>query len=270
MMMILCGMYVVQAQTPAELTYTINKEGKIRVFPKYKTYELAVPAYTSYKLYTPFYRTDREVKLKGFVPTPGLPVDDRPMDMQVLSAAYRPFFDIYAPMMRAVSPMAYDFRETSIVPINEKMAFFVTGAQDTWLGMGGQTTISPGMIWHQDKWTIAGGGFAGRFYTPFNPSPGYVVGAQLQIGYDVNERVALRTWGKYAQYGNGENYNPQMLMSPFFNHTSVGGTVEYMLNEHFGIGGGVNYEYNPYKRRMEPQYLLYPVFKTKNVQIGIW
>jgi hypothetical protein len=239
------------------------------VLPKYKTYELTIPAYT-YKLYTPFSKTDMDVKLKEFVPQAGLSLDDRPMDMQVLSAAYRPFFDIYAPMMRAVSPMAYDFRETSIFPLNNNVAFFVTGSQSTWPGMGGQTTISPGMIWQQDKWTITGGAFAGRFYTPVNLSPGYVAGAHLQIGYDVNERITLRTWGKYAQYGNGENYNPHMLLNPFFNHTSVGGAVEFMLNEAFGVGGGVNYEYNPFKRRMEPQYMLYPVFRHKNIKISAW
>jgi hypothetical protein len=268
-MMMSWGVYVVPAQTPAELIYTVNREGKMIAVPKYKTYELAIPAY-SYKSYTPSSNRAMEIKLKEFVPGLPLSLDERPMDMQVLLAAYRPFFDIYAPMMRAVSPMAYDFSETSVVPINEKMAFFATGARYSWPGMGGQATISPGMIWHQDKWTVTGGGFAGRFYTPFNLSPGYVVGAHLQIGYDVNERITLRSWGKYAYYGNGENYNPYMLMNPFFNHTSMGGAAEYMLNEHFGIGGGVNYEYNPYKQRMEPQYLLFPVFRNKNIKIGVW
>jgi hypothetical protein len=269
MMMILSGGYFVQAQTPTELIYTVNKEGKIMAVPKYRTYELGIPAY-SYKSYTPSSNREMEMKLKEFVPELPLSLDERPMDMQVLSAAYRPFFDIYAPMMRAVSPMAYDFSETSIVPINEKMAFFAIGTQYTWPGMGGQTTISPGMIWQQDKWTITGGGFAGRFYTPLNLSPGYVIGAHLQIGYDVNERITLRSWGKYAHYGNRENYNPYMLMNPFFNHTSVGGAAEYMLNEHFGIGGGVNYDYNPYNRRMERQYLLFPVFRNKNIKISVW
>ncbi|MDR1200141.1 MAG: hypothetical protein LBL58_00740 [Tannerellaceae bacterium] len=269
LMMILSGIYFVQAQTPAELTYTVNKEGKIKAIPKYRTYELAIPAY-SYKSYTPSSKMDMEMNLQKFVPESRLSLDQRPMDMQVLSDAYRPFFDIYAPMMRAVSPTAFDFRETAIVPINNNVAFFTTGAQYSWPGMGGQTTINPGMIWRRANWTITGGGFAGRFYTPFNPHPGYMAGANLQVRYDVNERIALRTWGQYAFYGEGEGYNPFMLMSPFYNHTSVGGAVEFMLNDNFGIGGGVNYEYNPHRRRMEPQYQLFPVFRSKSIKIGVW
>ncbi|MDR1624787.1 MAG: hypothetical protein LBS04_07430 [Tannerellaceae bacterium] len=267
-MMILSGMCFVRAQMPAELSYTVNKDGKIMAFPKYKTYELAIPAY-SHKSYMPSSKTDAAMKRQEFTTGFQLSLDDRPMDIQILSAAYRPFFDIYAPMMRAVSPMAFDFSETSIVPINTNMAFFTTGSQYTWPGAGGMTTINPGMIWRQANWTITGGGFAGRFYTPVNLHPGYMAGANLQVTYDVNERIALRTWGQYAFYGEGENDNPYMLLNPFYKHTSVGGAAEFMLNENFGIGGGVNYEYNPHKRRMEPQYLLYPVFRSKNIKIGV-
>lgn len=269
LIMISLLVHFVQAQTPAELTYTVNKEGKIIAIPKFKTYELNIPEY-SYKSYTPSSNREIEMKLQEFMPEFQPVLDERPMDMQVLSAAYRPFFDIYAPMMYAVSPMAFDFSETSINPISDNLAFFTTGTQYSWPGLGRITTINPGMIWHQDNWTITGGGFAGRFHTPFNPHPGYMGGVNLQVRYDINERIALRTWGQYAFYGDGEKDNPHMLMNPFFNHTNVGGAVEFMINENFGIGGGVNYEYNPRLRRMQPQYLVFPVFKSKNIKVGIW
>ncbi|MDR1403142.1 MAG: hypothetical protein LBJ60_05515 [Tannerellaceae bacterium] len=269
LLMILSGAYFALAQTPAKLTYTVNKEGKVIAIPKYKTYELSIPEY-SYKSYTPSSKMKMEMKLQEFIPEYRLSLDERPMDMQVLSAAYRPFFDIYAPMMRAVSPTAFDFQETSIVPVNDNMAFFATGVQYSWPGMGGLTTINPGMMWRQNNWTVTGGGFAGRYYTPFNPHPEYMGGANLQVRYDVNERIALRTWGQYTYYDGAEKNNPHLLMSPFYNHTSVGGAAEFMINENFGIGGGVNYEYNPHKRRMEPQYLLFPVFRSKNIKVGVW
>jgi len=269
LIMISLGVLLVQGQTPAELTYTVSKEGKIIAIPKFRAYELNIPQY-SYKSYTPASNREIEMKLQEFMPEFQPSLDERPMDMHVLSAAYRPFFDIYAPMMHAVSPMAFDFRETSIYPINDNTAFFATGAQYSWPGLGGLTTINPGMIWNQDNWTVTGGGFAGRFYTPFNPHPGYMGGVNLQVRYDVNERLAFRTWGQYVHYGEGEKDNPHMLMNPFYNHTSVGGAMEFMINENFGMGVGVNYEYNPRRRRMEPQYLIFPVFRSKNVKVGIW
>ncbi|MDH6305768.1 hypothetical protein M2459_002476 [Parabacteroides sp. PF5-5] len=253
----------------SDFSLTVNKEGKIVVIPKMRDYELKVPE-LSYKTYTPSSRFEIETKLREFMPEIQPGFDERPMDMQVLSAAYRPFFNIYAPMLRRISPMAFDFSETVVVPTNENLAFFTTGSQYSWPGLGGLTTINPGMAWSLDKWTVTGGGFAGRFFTPFNPSPGYLGGVNMQVRYDINERLALRTWGQYAFYNDSEKNNPHMLMNPYFNHTNVGGAVEFMINENFGIGAGVNYEFNPRLRKMEPQYLIFPVFRSKNVKVGIW
>ncbi|MCD8268247.1 MAG: hypothetical protein LUD46_07120 [Parabacteroides sp.] len=72
--------------------------------------------------------------------------DERPMDMQVLSEAYRPFFNVYAPMIRRVSPMAFDFREDVITPISNNAAVITTGSQYSWPELGGLTCISSSVI----------------------------------------------------------------------------------------------------------------------------
>ena len=59
------------------------------------------------------------------------------MDMQVLSAAYRPFFNPFTPMLRRVSPMALDFQEASFTPISETTGLLTVGEQFTWPGVGG-------------------------------------------------------------------------------------------------------------------------------------
>ena len=37
----------------------------------------------------------------------------------------------------------------------------------------------------------------------------------------------------------------------------------------FWMGAGINYEYNPVRRKMEPQFLVYPVFKSGRFKIGM-
>ncbi len=257
------------AQAQSEFTFILNKEGRITVIPQYKTFELKIPEY-SYRSYTPATSSHIDLKLEEFMPDYQPALDERPMNMQVLSAAYKPFFNPYAPMLRRVSPMAFDFREVSVTPLNENFTFAVVGEQYTWPGLGGLTRINPMMVWNNGNWTLSGGAFAGRYFTPFNHEPDFMGGVNFQVRYDATNRLAFLAWGQYAHYGKEERYNPHMLLNPSFNHTSAGGAMEFKFNENFGVGMGVNFEYNPRMRRMEPQYLLYPVIGSKNFKIGIW
>lgn len=267
LLLILSGLTLftsIRAQT--DLVLTMNKEGKIVAIPRKEHYELNIPQW-SYKSYTPSSSRDIESKLREFVPDIPATPDERPMDMQVQSAAYRPYFDVFTPMLRRVSPMALDFNETSVIPIGDNLYFLTNGRQYTWPGAGGLTEIAPSLVWKTGRFTFNAGAFGGKFYTPFNVSPALMGGVNAQVKYDATDRIALRAWGQYAVYGD-EDKNPHMLLNPFYNHTSVGGAVEFKFNENFGIGVGVNYEYNPIRRKMEPQYLIYPIFRSRNIRIG--
>lgn len=267
-------LFAVQAQ---DLTYTVNKEGKIVAIPKIKSEELKIPEIT-YKSYTPSSVRDIELKLQEFVPDFIPVLDERPMDMHVMSAAYRPFFDVYAPMLRRVSPMAFDFVEASFVPMSDNLTFITVGSQYTWPGAGGVTTINPMLSWNEGDLTITGGAFASRYFTPFNHTPGFIGGVNLQLEYAITDWLTAKGWGQYAYYQGykqentsfKEMKNPHWQMNPFYPHTSVGGAFEFKINEAVGIGVGVDYQYNPRSRKMQPQYLLYPTFRNKNIKIGIW
>lgn len=266
-LLILSGLTLfTSVRAQSDLVLTMNKEGKIIAIPKKAHYELNIPAW-SYKSYTPSSSREIESKLRQFVPDLPTTPDERPMDMQIQSAAYRPYFDVFTPMLRRVSPMALDFNETAVVPIGDKVFLMTNGRQYTWPGAGGLIEFEPSLVWQTGRWTLGAGGFVGKFYTPFNVSPDLMGGVNAQVKYDVTDRFALRAWGQYAVYGD-EDKNPHMLLNPFYNHTSVGGAVEFKFNENFGIGAGVNYEYNPIRRKMEPQFLFYPLFHNRNIRIG--
>ncbi len=253
----------VQAQSLFELAETAS--GKLIYLPRRQAFEFKwqIPEVV-YQSYTPSSTLEMDRLLRAYMPDfVSTSVAERPMDMQILSAAYRPFYDEYAPMMRSVSPMAFDFQETSLVPLNAQTAFFTTGRQFTWPGAGGITDIRSGLIWQQDRWTLSGSAFAGRYFTPFNVSPDFVAGAGMDVRYQVNDWLGVRGWGQYTHYDKHERYNPHMLLNPSYNHTGAGGAIELYLNEDFGVGMGVNYEFNPWKRKMEPQYLVYPIFRRR-------
>lgn len=264
---LLICMICVSLNAQSDLTITLDKEGKILILPREKQYELNLPP-LSYKSYTPASTREIETKLQEFMP--GLPVkaDERPMDMQVSSAAYMPYFNVFTPMLERVSPMALDFDETSVVPVSHQAFFLVNGQQYTWPGLGGLTRIEPQLMWQNERWMLSVGAFAGKFFTPFNPSPQLMGGVNAQVRYAITDWMAVRAWGQYAVYGKKEERNPHMLLNPFYNHTGVGGAMEFRITENFGMGFGVNYEYNPIRRKMEPQYMVFPLFQSKGFRIG--
>lgn len=249
--------------------FVLTREGIMFFPPTAKEYHLTIPK-LNYNLYIPEYKPAIKPMAFEVGELPIHTVMDRPMDMQILSAAYSPFFNPYTPMLRRVSPMAFDFNEIEIIPLSEKFAAVASGWQYSWPGAGGLTLFSSGMTWRSGKWTATGSGFAGHFHTPFNLSPEYLVGANATIRYDINDRLAVRGWGQYTYYFDGEKDNPHLQMNPFFNHTSIGGAMEYKFNDNFGVGAGIDYRHNPRNGKFEPQYMFYPVFKTKSgIQIRV-
>ena len=75
---------VVGIQAQSDFSFILNKEGKIIVLPKNKTYELNIPK-ASYKTFTPAGTRDIDIKLREFTPDiPHTSLQERPMDMQIL------------------------------------------------------------------------------------------------------------------------------------------------------------------------------------------
>ena len=173
--LLLCALCL---QAQSDLTWIRTKEGRMVAVPNGR-FRLE-PAQIHIQKFTPSDRQLIEAKLREFIPD--LPVQsayeqERPMDMIISSAAYQPFFNPYTPMLRRVSPMALDFHEVSIIPVSEQVAFITSGQQYTWPGIGGLTRINTELLWTYDRFSLSGGAFGGRYFTPFNPSPQFMAGS---------------------------------------------------------------------------------------------
>ncbi|MEG1749550.1 MAG: hypothetical protein RRZ65_09620 [Tannerellaceae bacterium] len=250
---------VLSAGAQSDLEFMLNKEGRLTAIPRRQTYALNIPKF-SFKSYTPSTTRELDARLRHFNPEAPTRLDERPMDMQILSSAYQPYFNVFAPMLRQVSPMALDFNEITFVPINDNWSVLVHGWQSTWPGVGGITSINPSLRWQSGAWTVSGGAFAGRYFTPFNASPGFMGGVNTHVSYQATDWLKLNTWAQYANYSTNEKNNPHMLLNPFYYHTNVGGSMEFKINDDFGFGVGMQYEFNPIKRKMEPQIFAFPAF----------
>lgn len=259
--MVVWGLFALSGHAQSELAMSLNREGKITFIPKKQSYRLEIPEFSyDYKRYERAATPDLDARLRTFIPQLSPRFEDRPMDRQILSTAYKPFFEVYLPMVRRVSPMALDFNETVVAPVDQNFSLFVNGQQNTWPGAGGNTFLTGGVAWSEGRWSVATSAFGGRFFTPFNPSPGFMGGVNMDVRFEVTDWMAMRLWGQYANY-QGNSFNSFVLLNPSYQHTSVGTAFEFKVTDTFGVGMGINYEYNPFRRKMDRQIMVYPIFR---------
>lgn len=269
------------SSTQSRLKFIVDKEGKLYAVPTKITYAMHVPenTYKSYipvteryrrlsERYTDIYRkyTDMAKQSIAFSFLPPSEAD-RPMNMNTLSAAYRPFFNPYAPMLRRLSPFAFDYDEYATYPLGDNTLFWINGTQFTWPGLGGVNVVEASISQHFGALTLSGSTFGGRFFTPYTPNAALFGGFSLSAHYQITDWMALKAWGSYAFYGKdlffGGEHNrlvadPFMTLNPALNRTSVGGAMEFKLGDHGGFGIGVNFEYDHFRGKMRPQYIFYP------------
>ena len=230
------------------------------LLPRKINYELIFPK-RDYSEFIP--TSDKTYQPTLNLPKPVLdltPKTDLPANRQILSEAYSPLFDPFTPMHMRMSPMALDFDEYKVYPMGQGVSFVLHGTQQTFPGAGGHTFIQPSLRWKNEKFEVSGGAFAGRFQTPLYPHSDMMGGVNVQMGYQITDWMNIRTWGQYAAYDKQNTMNPFVIMNPMMNHTQVGGAMEFKITDDFGIGVGVNYEFNPMKRRLVPKRFVYPIF----------
>ena len=253
------------AAAQSDLTWFVDKSGKIFVLPKMKQYHLE---------YTPLEKIDltprgsRAIDLEhlqlDLVPQPT--VEERPADMRVLSGAMRPFFDPFFPMHQSLSPtgMGLDFDELYVYPLADQVDFLARGAQYSWPGIAGTTTFSTLISWHNDRLRITGGAFGGRYFTPFTSDASLMVGAHLHISYQATDWMKLHAWGDYFYHDPAQNRNGYLIMNPNLNLNQVGGGVEFKVSDNFSFGVGANFQYHPGLRGMRPGVIFAPIFDMGN------
>ena len=130
------SLFRVEAQN--RLKFIMDKEGKLFAIPVETNYEIRIPE-VSYKSYTPVSEQNRQMLERyqdiyqkfsedtandiAFFSFPvGEREADRPMNMNTLSEAYRPFFNPYTPMLRSMNPMALDYNEYYLNQRNAKLS----------------------------------------------------------------------------------------------------------------------------------------------------
>ena len=95
-----------------------------------------------------------------------------------------------------------------------------------------------------------------------------MAGLHLHTSYEVTDWLKLHAWGDYVFYDQAQEKNAYLIMNPFFYHQQVGGALQFKVSDNFSFGVGANFQYNPARRGMERQIMIFPGFGGRDFGFG--
>ncbi|MCC8154502.1 MAG: hypothetical protein LIP01_09975 [Tannerellaceae bacterium] len=265
---LLCTFYLPCLFAQSWFKMILNEEGKLYIFPRYNRLAFEMPELSFKDSYTPASTIKLDMQLPDYDPEISFQKAERPMNMQTLSDAYEPFFNVYAPLYRRIYPTAFDFYEAAGYNLNDNFSFIVAGSKHTFPGSGGIQTVTASTVWSQDNWELWGGGFAGTYYTPYQITPDWMAGVTGGVNFQATEWLKLKTWGQYTFYDEKGRNNMFLFLDDHHRQTAIGGAMEFKVNENFGFGIGIQHNFNPMRNRWNQDKFIYPTFRGSN-RIGI-
>ncbi|MDE5887951.1 MAG: hypothetical protein K2H46_10245 [Muribaculaceae bacterium] len=191
-------------------------------------------------------------------------VFERESEMMMQGENYRLHFDSVYSNGNEAAP------GTAVIPTWKNGAFMASGSISSYPGLMDIHKGSVGLIQNFGNLTIYAGGEANKY--------GYFNGLHTQYGingtiqYNFSPRLALIGYatyyfGKKPLMANGMPMPPAMM--GYYSVSKFGATVDYQLNETFGliVGGEAVQQFGTNRYRFEP--IVTPTVKIGKVRIGL-
>lgn len=145
-------------------------------------------------------------------------------------------------------------------PINSNSGFTTISSLNVYPGMGAVSNIS-GSYYHQpvDWLSISLGTYVSKqqyYLNSYND-----IGLNSNFKFYLNDRFRINLFGQYSFFGNGNDIGSNA--SGLYPQSLYGTSLEYKINEKFGIQGGFVRELDPMTGKWENRPFIAPVFYNK-------
>lgn len=146
-------------------------------------------------------------------------------------------------------------------PLGERAGLSTISSLNIYPGLGAVNTIGGSVGYRlSDWWDVSAGSYISKYSiygNSFND-----IGLNGSMKFHLNDRFSINTFGQYSIYGDKK----QMVGGNFpgmFPQSYYGGTLEYKINEKFGIQGGMVRELDPMTGKWKNIPVIAPVFYGK-------
>lgn len=145
-------------------------------------------------------------------------------------------------------------------PINNYSNFSTTSSLNIYPGMGAVNTISGSYNQQAIDWlSISLGTYISKqqyYLNSYND-----MGFNSNFKFHLNDRFRINVFGQYSLFGNSNDIGSNA--KGLYPQTMYGTSLEYKINEKFGVQGGVVRELDPMTGKWENRPFVAPVFYKK-------
>ena len=164
-----------------------------------------------------------------------------------------------APINENFNFLNQNYNNYKFYPLSDYTALLLNNQHQVFYGMGAIDNVSGSFLLQPDeRWQISltGAGYRTVDFTGLRTN--FTVGGSTRFA--LTDRIGLNAFGSYVvNQANTLNHSFPIL-SPLAPRHNYGGTIDFRITEHWGIEGGLKYEFNPFTGRWDRQYIIGPKY----------
>lgn len=155
-------------------------------------------------------------------------------------------------------PLQNNYNLKASYPLGNNFSLNTQSYNKEYMHMGGIRNVGAQLKYQPTDWlSISGGPYVSQYmlYRQVNQNLGFNGSLQIKL----SDNVYINGYGQYSAYDSNKN-KVGGPMSSMFNPTYYGGTMEFKINDNWGIEAGVIRELNPWTGKWENQPVIAPKY----------
>lgn len=158
-------------------------------------------------------------------------------------------------------PLQNDYNLRASYSLGNNLSLNTQSYNKEYMHLGGIRNVGGQLMYQPTEWlTISGGPYASKYLIdfPINNRINNDFGFNGAVQIKLSDNVFINGYGQYS--ANAERNRIGGPMSSMFNPTYYGGTMEFKINENWGIEAGLIRELNPWTGKWENQPVIAPKY----------
>lgn len=154
-------------------------------------------------------------------------------------------------------PLQNDYNLRASYSIGNNLSINTQSYNKEYMHLGGIRTVGGQLMYQPTEWlSISGGPYVSKYMINQGIYNDFGFSGALQI--KLSDNVYINGYGQYSV--NAQRNRIGGPMSSMFNPTYYGGTMEFKINENWGIEAGLIRELNPWTGKWENQPVIAPKY----------
>jgi len=177
-------------------------------------------------------------------------------NFKISESNYLPLLSLYQ-QDRFTGKFLLDMNMTNHFVINDLTGITTTHVQSNFIGLGGLNLVQGQYDFSLGEFGVLSAGIYAAKFNIYNDflNDGGVTGA---FKIKLSDRLNINLFGQYSITGSKIAISP--FISPLYPHSDFGGSMEFKVNDNWGLIMGAENEYDVFLRKWVTRPFIMPVF----------